>query len=421
MGVVEFITTQFRDNQFFTAAVLAAPAAMLTYSMRAAPVALWRGFKRAVSVELRFNSDMDEYWRVQEYVMQRLVYSPLSRNFGYRYEHRHYPGSDAPDNQSYVSVGYGNHVGRWRGRPVWIRRTMLESGMTDRFKESLEIIILGRGVRAVQQFLGEVDQYIKAHTRGDKVYLYINNYESWNRVSHLQARPLATVITEGGQAQAALQHIRQFESDKARYIARGLPYHTGILLVGPPGNGKSSLIQALATETGRNLFYLNLASIQEESQIPALMSYSGGWENSILVVEDIDVSGASVDRENEGGITLSTLLNVLDGLLSPMGMVTVATTNAVERLDPALTRPGRFDLVLQLEDLGYAGFTEMAALFEIDPERVAKLKDRYRPTSGAQLRALMTSGAPHALEQYFESLDVPKGNAELLHRARYPR
>ncbi len=407
-GIIDFVVDQFLHNQFATAAILATPAAMITYSARAVPKAAWSGLKKLVSVELRFNSDMDNYFKVQDFVTRTVVMQNLSRNFTYRFEREHYPGSNGPQENSYVTMGYGNHLGKWRGKPVWIRRFQQESSATERFKESLEVVLVGRGVRRVQDFLAEMEKHLENGNTKRKTQVFTNAYDHWRRVGVLQPRPASTVITSHGQTERAVEYLRVFAEEESEYVRLGVPYHTGILLTGQPGTGKTSLIQALATETGRDLYYLNLASVTQEHQLAELMGRD--WGRSILVLEDVDASRMDVDRNaSEGNVSLATMLNLLDGILSPIGMVVVATTNRPEALDAALKRPGRFDLTLDLGPLQWEGFVRLAALYGYGPAQLSSVEPLYAPTTGAQARALLAGGLAAVRRHY--GLDTPVDTA----------
>jgi chaperone BCS1 len=146
----------------------------------------------------------------------------------------------------------------------------------------------------------------------------------------------------------------------------GVPYHRGYLLYGPPGTGKTSLVSALAAHFSLSIYIINLADFNDRSLVGAVNNVPA---NSVLLFEDIDCMKGSQSRiesdsgsaqtggaalstkqvtPSQNGVTLSGLLNVLDGFAAPTGVLFVMTTNHVERLDPALLRPGRIDYKLYM-------------------------------------------------------------------------
>jgi chaperone BCS1 len=133
------------------------------------------------------------------------------------------------------------------------------------------------------------------------------------------------------------------------------------LFYGPPGTGKTSLVSALAAHFGLSIYMVNLADFSDRNLMSAVNQVPA---KSVLLFEDIDcMRGAesrvgttstggqnarvgSSTKENastQNGVTLSGLLNVLDGFCAPHGVLFVMTTNHVEKLDEALLRPGRID------------------------------------------------------------------------------
>jgi chaperone BCS1 len=136
------------------------------------------------------------------------------------------------------------------------------------------------------------------------------------------------------------------------------------LLYGPPGTGKTSLVSALAAHFGLSIYVTNLTDFTDRSLMNAVNQVPA---NSLLLFEDIDCAksgkarapatvGASsgpqaqTEKANAAasGVTLSGLLNVLDGLYAPANVLFVMTTNRIEVLDDALLRPGRIDYRLYL-------------------------------------------------------------------------
>lgn len=154
------------------------------------------------------------------------------------------------------------------------------------------------------------------------------------------------------------------------YIERGIPHSIGILLHGVPGGGKTSTIKAISKDTNRHIFNLSLRDHTTQQQLTNLffndtvnIMVEGNKQTlkiplnkRIYVIEDIDcLTDVVLDRElypqnNKKGseaITLSFLLNLLDGVLETPGRILVITSNYPERLDKAFIRPGRIDVKIE--------------------------------------------------------------------------
>jgi hypothetical protein len=189
----------------------------------------------------------------------------------------------------------------------------------------------------------------------------------WSRNRDLPRRPMSTVAYDHNQGQRLLADLQTFIADEKRYDEYGMPWHRGYLLYGPPGTGKTSTAMALAYETGRDLYYLPVGDLPGDSKLTDLISDVPA--GSILLLEDVDVfskmfaerTGAD-DKAEKNSVTMAGMLNILDGALTPHGLVTIMTTNHYDRLDPAITRPGRVD---------------MAEEFTVSPEQVYTLYRRF--------------------------------------------
>jgi chaperone BCS1 len=174
-------------------------------------------------------------------------------------------------------------------------------------------------------------------------------------------RVLDSVILKLGEKEQPLEDIRSFRESRERYRRLGVPYHRGYLLHGPPGTGKTSLVSALGAKFGMSIYAVNLTELNDRTLKTAINSVPA---NSIILFEDIDCMKTGNRRPETGdrtaeaittnvnektdpadrfGVTLSGLLNVLDGFHAPENVLFVLTTNKIEALDPALLRPGRID------------------------------------------------------------------------------
>jgi len=207
------------------------------------------------------------------------------------------------------------------------------------------------------------------------------------------------------QAEALLDDVREFLASEMWYTERGIPYRRGYLLHGVPGGGKSSLVMAVASELMLPIYMLQLSSEQmTDDLLNSLLQYGMHDPPTILLLEDVDLlhsavlhrrgvsddkdvaesreegdEAASVDsnprepreRERErkrrgGRLTLSGLLNALDGPTATTGRVLFMTTNARDRLDPALLRSGRIDYEVEFMEAQQEQIERLFARFYQD-------------------------------------------------------
>lgn len=170
----------------------------------------------------------------------------------------------------------------------------------------------------------------------------LDQWGDWVRLDDLPARDLDSVILPDGQMEQLRDDIARWLAAEQDYTRRCIPWHRGHLYAGPPGTGKTSVARALASHFGMDVWYLPLADVEKDGELLRIVGRIG--KRSMLLLEDADVFHAATERDDDRKVTLSGLLNTLDGIATPHGLLTVLTTNVLEALDPALIRPGRIDL-----------------------------------------------------------------------------
>uniref|UniRef100_A0A8R1HKQ3 Mitochondrial chaperone BCS1 n=1 Tax=Caenorhabditis japonica TaxID=281687 RepID=A0A8R1HKQ3_CAEJA len=181
-------------------------------------------------------------------------------------------------------------------------------------------------------------------------------------------RDIDTVVLDGNVCEQLLKDFQEFIGSATWYADRGVPYRRGYLFYGPPGTGKSSFISALASHFGYSVCLLSLSErTLDDDRLNHLLNTAP--PNSVVILEDIDA--AFVSREDPmanhpayqglSRVTFSGLLNALDGVACAEERITFMTTNYVERLDPALIRPGRVD---RKQFFGNATDNMMRKMFE---------------------------------------------------------
>lgn len=176
--------------------------------------------------------------------------------------------------------------------------------------------------------------------------LVVRGTAMWECQGWKASRRLDSIILPPGQLDAIVSDFREFSAKetKAWYIAHGLPYRRSYLFHGPPGVGKTSTIRALAGALEVSACFMSLGDykIGNGELQDALRTLPPC--PSMLVVEDVDALFTETRKsDSPSPLTFSALLNALDGLVSADGVLTVMTTNHLERLDPALIRAGRVD------------------------------------------------------------------------------
>ncbi|KAI0047928.1 P-loop containing nucleoside triphosphate hydrolase protein [Auriscalpium vulgare] len=282
----------------------------------------------------------------------------------------------------YLPSYAANYTMWYKRRWMRITRTKEESRWHSD-KSTLTVTILSRDRSVLDALILEArKKWLSA--RADKIDIYAMDGSDWRFVSSRPKRPINSIILDAGVKELILDDARDFLKSKTWYSERGFPFRRGYLLYGAPGSGKTSIIHSLAGELGLDIYIISLSKMGlDDTTLNSLICALP--PQCIAIMEDIDAAftrgitrstvGTELDdphREKQangqddnpesqgqqghaqehrpGGdvgssrITLSGLLNALDGVSAQEGRLLFATTNRYSVLDAALTRPGRMDL-----------------------------------------------------------------------------
>ena len=209
----------------------------------------------------------------------------------------------------------------------------------------------------VRKFLEEV--YNHANTKEHNyIKVYGPNQKGfWDFLFKNPRREVDTVFI--GRKNEILADLDNFFASERDYLYFGHPYKRNYLFHGPPGNGKTSFINAIAGKYNLNIFLISFSVNITDEIFKKLIS--GLHKDSLLVIEDIDVlfqsGGGGCGGKN---ITMSTILNTLDGLARKNRIICVMSTNHFEILTDVFKRPGRLDMLVEFKNADKKCFEEMA-------------------------------------------------------------
>ena len=414
--MIDYLRSLLSENQFLSGGlILGLMGTIVLFARRyvsQALVALTR--QCLVTVEIR-NQDAPFDWLIVW--LDQQPYTSRARRLSVSIGSK--GGDDAPahvgENSEAVkpailfSPAVGFHLFLHHGRPMWLQRNRQEpDAMTFRERESFQVTMIGRSQQMLRGLLHEAyDTYLKTVQQQSRVFLSVYSY--WRPQGFVRPRSIESVILPDGQQEVILADIRRFLEAEEWYHGMGIPYRRGYLLSGVPGSGKSSLVAALAGAVGMHLYVVNLPGINDSELQELLQNISS--PRAIVLFEDIDVSQAAQLRDKtkekaRRGVTVSGLLNALDGVASRDGYVTMMTTNRRETLDPSLTRAGRVDMELKFD---FATVDQVLALYArfYGAEQSARHERTLR-------RAMPTETSMATLQEHFlRHRDDPATGARL--------
>ena len=215
------------------------------------------------------------------------------------------------------------------------------------------------------------------------------------------------------EAKENLQEVVNYLHDPSKYQEIGASMPKGILLVGPPGTGKTMLAKAVAGESNVPFFSISGSEFVEmfvgmgASKVRDLFKQAKEKAPCIVFIDEIDAigqkrSGGAMGGNDEREQTLNQLLTEMDGFESNNGVIILAATNRPESLDPALTRPGRFDRRVPVELPDLAG---REAILKVHARKIKPAEDVDFHTiarmasgaSGAELANIINEAALRAV------------------------
>lgn len=385
------------QNQFASGGLLLMIIGGIAAYLRAMPRRLWYWLERQFSMEITVKDDDTAFRWVKEWMLEQKFLKRVRRvDLDTTLRGAELAMVPAP----------GRHWFWHAGRPFWVwfyRSEESTQGHSQRRMESLTFQTIGRDREFLKDF---VDDIVACHRRKVSVasYLYVYD-EGWSYVEAYSPRLLQSVILKPGEKEHLLRDIQKFRTSRKRYRQLGVPYHRGYLLYGPPGTGKTSLVSALANKFGMSIYLVNLTEFNDRTLRSAMNDVP---ENSVILLEDIDAMKAGKRRpekdelakqpdkgsgtENTNlGVTLSGLLNVLDGFHAPENVLFVMTTNHVEALDPALLRPGRIDYKLYMGEAARSQKIELYKRFfpEASEFEAHEFAEAHEAETMAQFQGLL--------------------------------
>lgn len=289
-------------------------------------------------------------------------------------------GMNAPSNRpmghfkkSYIKEKFILPEGKFfitiKGIPCMIDSILSEKGWNS--NHSIKITSLITYKKELASLISEMNEtyYINNET----IKLIVPDFSRdeqnlyWECLDQIKARKPSSLFYADNIFENTSQEIKAFTSSAEWYTNMGIPWRRGLLLYGPPGNGKSSLVLALAGHLCLNIYSISLGNeLLTDSGLQILMMKAES--ESIILIEDIDSFFGKEDdsRENKiksSKLTFSGLLNAIDGVVSKTGIILVMTTNKFDKLDDALIRAGRIDKRILIDNANHQQIISMFKKF----------------------------------------------------------
>lgn len=362
-------------NQFASGGLVVVLSSSVAWVLRGFPFLVWKVLYRILFYHCEIDNNDESYAAFAEWIAQKVKdsryvtvitnWSSLGQGF-----------EDRNENGIHYIPAPGSHF-FWDSFPLFVRRERQESSATasDDFtslknKEKFVIVTLFWWKNKIHNLLQTVCQQDKIN----EIAVYTNDLWCWHKIRDIHCRPLSSVVLANNIADDLKSDMAWFLDSRQWYADRAIPYRRGYLLYGPPGNGKTSVAHALASEFRMRIYILNLSDkmLNDESLSHLMHKVS---PKSIILLEDVDSIFKGRESE-EKGISFSGLLNVLCGVASSDGKIIFMTTNHKEKLDVALIRPGRADKHIFIDNA--------------TPDQIERLFTLFFPQSGLAQQAALS-------------------------------
>ena len=264
----------------------------------------------------------------------------------------------------------------------------------------------------LKKYITNVDAEISAS--GRKCIGIVNPYEGHiYEIDNPIRRDFNNVFIPDNIVNEICESLDKFRNSKDWYDEHSIPCHFGIMLYGAAGMGKSSIAQAIATYMHSNLFVLSGDCVMALPKAIRMINQTTTRyrnEYNIILIEDVDCGIAADNISNrlskmmsshkpsdddmmaDNHMGLASVLNVLDGIGAPNNVIFIFTTNHIEKLDPALIRPGRIDLSLEIKPVCLESFGKFMVHHYGDAVYIPKNLSIRDNLSFAELQTLVMKG-----------------------------
>jgi chaperone BCS1 len=325
--MIEALFTLLKANPLLLAGIGTVLSGSVMYFVRGIPRWIYGAIRRFATVEVSLTSESFLYHELLGLLSAHRIRA-LSRSF-------------TTDHDGNIVAGYGHSVSRFDRHFISFKRELIKENR--HVSEKLDATIFARNPDVLRRLV----ERARAPRVEDMVKVYSGSYGCWNSPVRKRKRALDTIFVNGSVKDEIIEKIEWFLANEDWYIRRGIPYKLVFLLHGPPGTGKSSLVYGIASYFGRSVGMISEVSSFEH----ALRNLP---ENSFAVVEDIDLitlkrpeNGAPASGHADETMpttaaasapapslaadmqrsALQVVINTLDGLYTPAGLILFMTTN----------------------------------------------------------------------------------------------
>lgn len=428
-SVINFINetmATIKQNPILAGIMAMWGATVVGFFLRSFPKQLWGMIYRNSTISITMDSDVGRYFlngRTTANFAHAMVW--ISNNSIGRFTRElriHSTTSKDGDEIPVVGIGDGTHYVWWKRRLFIIEKGVKgEDKGTERL-QYLRITMIGRNQDLLKDFVLVVVSRPTYGAAGPRVYQLEGS--NWVMQHGVPVRKLDSVFLDPKVKSAIMYDIEDFLKSRDWYRERNLAYKQSYMFYGEPGTGKTSLIRAIGGEYQLDMYIVDLATAGMRTLAGAIneMRNNNSKRPVIMVFEDIDSTSLVTKRsgvknakelinskddggdedhdpneapdDGDGDLSLKdimreesigTLLNILDGIVPIDNVIFMASTNHIEKIDPAILRPGRTDFKIEIP---FLHDKEIKSYLDFMYGVSYNYKDTFMPIAGCQLELL---------------------------------
>lgn len=410
--IVDFINNLSGGNQMIAGAISLWVLGTTTWICKSVPQRVFDFLIKHLTTEMAITSYNQSFFDLMDWLEDK----------GFSHRFRRFKitnGKWGSEDSTTKGVGYGSHIIWHKWKPIKISLEKEGDSHSERDKETIRLVRIGRSHKPFDDLVDELRRKREDDRDMTAMYMHMGN-DGWSFAGKQPKRPIESVIVEKEKMELLLKTFKDFEEKEEWYVRHGIPYQLGILLHGPPGTGKTSMIRAIAGHLNKSLY------VASASKMYGLGSMFGDCDKDcILVIEDVDSCSMALKRkgsekfdkdsekDDDDGMSmpsidegsdfnelfermslssLSDLLNAVDGVFVKHGRILIMTTNHPEKIDPALMRPGRVDLSLELSYVNDETFKRFMLSFFPDAKVDNIVLKKETRITGAELQNDILTG-----------------------------
>lgn len=367
--VNDYVFNIVGGNEFASGMLLTGLMGTAAYLSRSIPETIWYYVKKHTTTSIVFNSTHESFYWLSKHLQDNGL---IKQSRVLKVSN----GRDG-DGEALKEIGYGTQIFWFNWYTPLLIDIEKESDASKKVKEFIKIKKFGRGHKFFDNLIKNIKRS-KATPGYTKYYDW--DYGDKTLMTTQPERTLESITLKSLEKNKLINAIDSFVTKEQWFLEKQIPYQLGILLYGPPGTGKTTLIKAIASYMQKDIVYTDKAV--------SLTNAAAIINDEIIVIEEIDTKvmakrkqpfeiddeettipkdlEKNIPREeliSAQRIEFGNLLSSLDGLISNHGRVVVMTTNHIDFLDPALIRPGRIDVIVEVGYLDTETFNNFLVRF----------------------------------------------------------